>query len=40
MLHDVNEIKIKKIAYVFKDKGNRKMAEYDVDSGEYTISDY
>ena len=40
VLHDVNEIKIKKIAYVFKDKGNRKMVEYDVDSGEYTISDY
>jgi lipoprotein len=39
-LHDVNDIKIKKIAYVFKDKGNRKIAEYDVDSGEYTLSDY
>lgn len=39
-LHDVNDIKIKKIAYVFEDKGNRKIAEYDVDSGEYTISDY
>ena len=40
VLHDVNEIKIKNIAYVFKDKGNRKMVEYNVDSGEYTISDY
>lgn len=39
-LHDVNDIKIKKIAYVFEDKGNRKIAEYDVDSGEYTLSDY
>lgn len=39
-LHDINEIKIKKIAYAFKDKGNRKMVEYDVDSGEYTLSDY
>lgn len=39
-LHDVNEIKIKNIAYVFKDKENRKMVEYNVDSGEYTISDY
>jgi len=39
-LHDVNEIKIKKIAYVFKHKGERKIADFSVDSAKYTLSDY
>lgn len=39
-LHDVNDIKIKKIVYVFKHKGYSKMAEFAVDSAEYTLSDY